>query len=175
MIPASAPYATLPTPPGQGMSSQQSLPSQHGDPQSQYSVHGSHHDSIPSPRSLSGSQASWTPYTTAPAYPAAAARTLSPNIRHASPQQHQPPPMRINTTPLPAVTTYDTRTVSTGGYSSTGLHTPISHHPSTATPPRWDTPSASYTDSYSNLAAHHPQPSHSVYNTAGYGDGAPRA
>ncbi|KAJ6440549.1 transcriptional regulator Medusa [Purpureocillium lavendulum] len=175
MTPVSAPYATLPTPPGQGMSSQQSLPSQHGDHPSQYSVHGSHHDSIPSPRSLSGSQASWTPYTTAPTYPTAATRALSPNIRNASPQQHQPPPMRINTTPLPAVTTYDTRTVSTGGYSSTGLHTPISHHPSTATPPRWDTASANYTDTYSSLASHHPQPSHSVYNTAGYGDGAPRA
>ncbi|KND87074.1 hypothetical protein TOPH_08294 [Tolypocladium ophioglossoides CBS 100239] len=176
MTPVSAaPYAPLPTPPGQGMGSQQSLPSQHGDAQSQYSVHSGHHDSIPSPRSLSGSQPSWTPYTTAPTYSTAAARTLSPSIRNASPQQPPPPPMRINTNPLPAVTTYDTRTVSTGSFSATGLHTPISHHPSTATPPRWDVASATYPDSYSSLAAHHPQPGQSMYGTAAYGDGAPRA
>ncbi|KAM4066240.1 transcriptional regulator [Hirsutella rhossiliensis] len=143
---------------------------------SQYSVHSSQHESIPSPRSLSGSQASWTPYTTGPTYSAAATRTLSPNIRHTSPQQQpQAPPMRINTTPLPAVTTYDTRTVSTGGYGSSGLHTPISHHPSTATPPRWDTASASYPDSYPSLASHHPSTSQSVYGATTYGDGAPRA
>ncbi|EQK99188.1 MedA [Ophiocordyceps sinensis CO18] len=71
--------------------------------------------------------------------------------------------MRINTAPLPAVTTYDTRTVSTGGYGGSALHTPISHHPSTATPPRWDTTAASYPDSYPSLASHHPSTSQSVY------------
>lgn len=177
MTPVStAPYAPLPTPPGHGMASQQSLPSHHGDTQSQYSVHSSHHDPIPSPRSLSGSQPTWTPYTTAPAY-TASSRTLSPTNRHASPQQgHQhAPPMRINTNPLPAVTTYDSRTVSTAGYSSSGLHTPISQHPSsTATPPRWDTTSANYSDSYPSLSSHH-QSGPPVYSTGGYGDGAPRA
>lgn len=171
-----APYAPLPTPPGQAMVSHHGLSSHHGDAQSQYSVHSSQHESIPSPRSLSGSQASWTPYTTGPTYSAAATRTLSPNIRNASPQQQPPaPPMRINTAPLPAVTTYDTRTVSTGGYGGSALHTPISHHPSTATPPRWDTTAASYPDSYPSLASHHPSTSQSVYGTTTYGDGAPRA
>ncbi|KJK83110.1 hypothetical protein H634G_01238 [Metarhizium anisopliae BRIP 53293] len=176
MTPVSTtPYAPLPTPPGHGMASQQSLPSQHGDTHSQYSVHSNHHDPIPSPRSLSGSQSTWTPYTTAPAY-ATSARALSPTNRHASPQQgHQhAPPMRINTNPLPAVTTYDSRNVSTAGYSSSGLHTPISQHPSsTATPPRWDSTSASYSDSYSSLTSHH-QPGPSVYSTGAYGDGATR-
>ena len=170
---APPPYATLPTPPGQGMSSHPS------DQHSQYSVHSSHHDPIPSPRSLSGSQPSWTPYTTAQAYHPATTRTLSPNIRQPSPQQQHPPPMRINTNPLPAVTTYDTRTVSTGGYGSTGLHTPISsHHPSTATPPRWDPTPASYADGYPSLNSHHhPHLGQPVYSTAPtYPDGgAPRA
>ncbi|KAK5996878.1 hypothetical protein PT974_02225 [Cladobotryum mycophilum] len=139
MTPVSAaPYATLPTPPGHNMGSQPSMSSQHGDPHGQYPVHSSHnpshHDAIPSPRSISGSQPSWAPYTAAPAYPASTTRTLSPNLRNPSPQQ--PPPMRINTNtaPLPAVSTYDSRSASAGGYGSTGLHTPISHHPSTATP-----------------------------------------
>lgn len=176
MTPVSAaPYAPLPTPPGHGMASQQSLPS-HGDPQSQYSVHSSHHDPIPSPRSLSGSHPTWAPYTTAPSY-SASTRTLSPAHRHASPQQgHQhAPPMRINTNPLPAVTTYDSRTVSTAGYSSSGLHTPISQHQSsTATPPRWDSTSASYSDNYPSLTTHH-QSGPPVYSTGAYGDGTPRA
>ncbi|OAA45650.1 MedA [Metarhizium rileyi] len=173
---STTPYAPLPTPPGHGIASQQSLPPQHGDPHSQYSVHSSHHDPIPSPRSLSGSQSTWTPYSTASAY-AATTRALSPANRHASPQQgHQhAPPMRINTNPLPAVTTYDSRSVSTAGYSSSGLHTPISQHPSsTATPPRWDSTSASYPDSYPSLNPHH-QPGPPVYSTATYGDGATRA
>jgi hypothetical protein len=167
-----ASYAPLPTPPGQGMASQQSLPSQ-SDPHGQYS---SHHDSIPSPRSLSGSQPTWTPYTTAPGFSSSQQRTLSPGLRHGSPQHHNAPPMRLNTTPLPAVTTYDTRTVSTGGaYGATGLHTPISHHPSAGTPPRWDTGSASYSDSYPSLSTHHAQSGQPVYGAAGYGDGGTRA
>ncbi|KHN95060.1 MedA [Metarhizium album ARSEF 1941] len=169
------PYAPLPTPPGHGIASQQSLPSQHGDGHSQYSVHSNHHDPIPSPRSLSGSQSTWTPYTTGPTY-GASSRALSPANRHASPQQgHQhAPPMRINTNPLPAVTTYDSRTVSSTGYSSSGLHTPISQHPSsTATPPRWDNTSAGYSDSYSSLTSHQ-QPGPSVYSAGAYGDGATR-
>lgn len=170
-----APYATLPTPPGHGMASQQSLPPHHGDPYSQYSVHSSqqhpsHHDAIPSPRSLSGSGPSWTPHSAAPSYHSASARTLSP--------KQQAPPMRINTNtaPLPAVTTYDTRTISSSGYGSTGLHTPISHHPSTATPPRWDSTPASYSDSYPSMTAHHTQSAQPVYgSSAGYNDVAPRS
>jgi hypothetical protein len=160
-----APYATLPTPPGNGMSSS-NQPS--GDPHSQYS---SHHDSIPSPRSLSGSQPSWTPYTTAPTYPPAPTRVLSPSLRHPSP--HHPPPIRLNTNPLPAVTTYDTRAVTTAGYA-TGLHTPISHPPSTTTPPRWDSTPASYSDGYQSLSVHHTQSAQPVYSSAAYGDGGAR-
>lgn len=97
-------------------------------------------------------------------------------LRNSSPQQQAPaPPMRINTALLPAVTTYDTRTVSTGGYGASGLHTPISHHPSTATPPRWDPATASYPDSYPSLPSHHASTGQSVYGATTYGDGAPRA
>ncbi|KAH7324891.1 hypothetical protein B0I35DRAFT_406641 [Stachybotrys elegans] len=171
---SSASYTPLPTPPGGGMAAQQSLPSQISDSHSQYSMHSSHHDTIPSPRSLSGSQPGWVPYTTcAPTYPAASTRTLSPTIRHASPQHHVPS-MRA----LPSVTTYDSRSVSAGAYGATGIHTPISHHPSTATPPRWEPSSAGgYADGYPNLSAHshHSQSSQSVYGASGYGEGAPRA
>ena len=166
---APPPYATLPTPPGQGMSSH---PSDH---HSQYSVPSNHHDAIPSPRSLSGSGPTWTPYTAAPSYAPAPTRALSPHMRHPSPQH--PPSIRINTNPLPAVTTYDTRTVSTSGYGATGLHTPISHHPSAATPPRWDPTPASYADAYPSLSSHHhPHAAPPVYSTtAAYADGVPRA
>ena len=175
MVPpiSSAPYATLPTPPGHGMPSQSGLSSHH-DMQSQYSVaSGGHHDSIPSPRSLSGSQAGWTPYTTAP-YAPAPGRGMSPNMRNnTSPQQ--PSSMRINTNTLPAVTTYDTRTVSSGSYGHGGLHTPVSHHPSTATPPRWDSTAATYPEAYPSLTAHHAHGTAPVYSTPGYGDGGQRA
>lgn len=166
-----APYATLPTPPGQHMS-------QPADHHNHYSMHSSHHDAIPSPRSLSGSGPTWAPgYTTAPAYSTGPQRALSPNMRQPSPQG--PPSIRVNTNPLPAVTTYDTRTVSTSGYGSSGLHTPISsHHPSTATPPRWDPTPSSYPDSYPSLTAHHAHNSQPVYSSSAgsYADGgAPRA
>ncbi|KFA71583.1 hypothetical protein S40288_08332 [Stachybotrys chartarum IBT 40288] len=171
-----APYAPLPTPPGLGLASQQSLPSHAGDAHTQYGGQSNHHDTIPSPRSLSGSQSTWAPYTTcAPGYSSASTRTLSPSIRHNSPQHHTST-MRLNTTALPAVTSYDTRTVTTGGYGGTGLHTPISHHPSTATPPRWDpAPASAYSDGYSSLSTHHSQNTQPVYSTGGYGEGAPRA
>lgn len=170
---APAPYAALPTPPGQS-----SISSQASEHHSQYSVHSSHHDAIPSPRSLSGSAPSWGPYTSASTYPASTAtapstRTLSPALRQPSPQH--PPSIRVNTQhPLPAVTTYDTRTVSTAGAysSSTGLHTPLSHHTSTSTPPRWDpTTPASYgpADAYPSLSSTHH--SHSVQPA--YGSAAP--
>ncbi|RMJ10842.1 hypothetical protein BHE90_013252 [Fusarium euwallaceae] len=156
----SAPYAPLPTPPGPSMAS-------HTDPHQQYSL-PQHHDSIPSPRSLSGSQPSWTPYAAAPGYSTTTSRTLSPGLRHSSPQQPQPP-LRITTTPLPAVSTYDSRS---GGYGATGLHTPISHHPPAATPPRWDPTPATYPESYPSLTSQTAQP---VYSAGGYGEPAPRA
>lgn len=160
MSQSNGPYAPLPTPPGQSMGPV------HPDAHTQYSL-PQHHDSIPSPRSLSGSQPSWAPYTTAPpGYSTAASRTLSPGLRHHSPQQ---PPLRINTTPLPAVSTYDSRN---GGYGTSGLHTPLSHHPPTATPPRWDPTPATYPEGYPSLTSQAAQP---VYSTAGYGEPAPRA
>ncbi|KAK3179161.1 hypothetical protein K4F52_009350 [Lecanicillium sp. MT-2017a] len=169
---STAHYAPLPTPPAHSMVSQSSsMPSQHGDPHSQYSISSSHHDAIPSPRSLSGSQQNWAPYS-APAYPPTT-RTMSPSIRGQSP--HQPPQMRINTNPLPAVTTYDNRTISTGSYGTSGLHTPISHHPSAATPPRWDTTPSSYPESYPGLTSQHGHAAPPMYTGHGYGDGAPRA
>ncbi|KAF4966259.1 hypothetical protein FSARC_6058 [Fusarium sarcochroum] len=160
MSQTNAPYPPLPTPPGQSMA-----PAHH-DAHAQYSL-PQHHDSIPSPRSLSGSQPSWTPYTTAPpGYSTATSRTLSPGLRHHSPQQ---PPLRINTTPLPAVSTYDSRS---GGYGTSGLHTPLSHHPPTATPPRWDPTPATYQEGYPSLTSQTPQP---VYGAGGYAEPAPRA
>lgn len=161
-------YAPLPTPPGQSISSSQ------GESHSQYPVHSQHHDAIPSPRSLSGSQPSWTPYAASgPPYSTSASRTLSPGIRHSSPQ-HQPP-LRITTAPLPAVSTYDTRTVTTGTYGSSGLHTPLGHPHSTATPPRWDPAPASYPENYPSLTAHHPQTPQPVYSAGAYGDATSRA
>ena len=176
-IMTSLPYAPLPTPPGHGLSSQQSLSSSHhNDPYSQSSLHSNGHDAMPSPRSLSGSQPSWANYSTGPSYSSISTRTLSPNLRHTSP--HQQSSMRINTNTLPAVSTisaYDTRAVSNGTYSSTGLHTPISHHPSTTTPPRWDSVSSGYHDGYSTLGAHHSHAVQPVYGAAAYGDGSSRA
>ncbi|KAG5919648.1 hypothetical protein E4U42_006449 [Claviceps africana] len=174
--PSAGPYASLPTPPSHpgGMASQQSLPSQHGDGHGQYSVHSSHHDPIPSSRSLSGSQHTWTSYSTGPAY-GSASRTLSPTGRHPSSHQaHHAPPMRINTNPLPAVTPYDSRAVSAPGYSSSGLHTPLNQHPSSAaTPSRWESQSGGYSDNYPSLTSHHTT-GPSVYSTGSYGEGASR-
>lgn len=164
--PGAGGYAPLPTPPAA-----QTLSSQHADPHGPYAVHSGHNDNIPSPRSLPGSQGPWAPYTTAPAYPTAA-RTSSPNARYSSPQQ---PPLRLTTAPLPAVTSYDTRTVTTAGYGSSGLHTPVSHHPSTATPPRWESTPANYSDSYPTLPGHHTASAQTVYSASGYADGTPRA
>ncbi|UKZ83168.1 hypothetical protein TrVFT333_010973 [Trichoderma virens FT-333] len=163
-------YATLPTPPSHhGIGSQHGLSSQHAD-HSQYPLHSAygsaHHEAIPSPRS----QASWAPYSSA-------ARGLSPTLRnHHSPQQSSS--MRINTSTaqLPAVSAYDTRGVAASPYGSTGLHTPISHHPATATPPRWDTTPAAYPDSgYPGLTSQPPPGASSVYSTAAYGEPSHRA
>ncbi|KAH6889337.1 hypothetical protein B0T10DRAFT_51265 [Thelonectria olida] len=159
--PANAPYPPLPTPPGQAVSSSQA------DGHGQYPL-PQHHESIPSPRSLSGSQASWTPYATAPPGYSSSARTLSPGLRHSSPS-HSQPPLRISTTPLPSVSTYDTRAAPAGAYGSTGLHTPISHHQTTATPPRWDPAPATYAEAYPSLTSQiaHPVYSASVHESGG--------
>lgn len=157
IAPTNAPYPPLPTPPGQAVSSSQ------GDSHAQYPL-PQHHDSIPSPRSLSGSQASWTPYATAPpGY--SSSRTLSPSLRHASPSQSQPP-LRINT-PLPSVSTYDTRTAPAGTYGATGLHAPMGHHQTSTTPPRWEPAPATYPETYPSLTS---QIAHPVYNATAYSE-----
>lgn len=163
MNPIHSPYGPPPTPPGQGMTL-------HHDPHAQYNL-PQHHDAIPSPRSLSGSQPSWTPYAASgPGYSTTASRNISPHIRNQSPQQTHAP-LRINTTPLPGVSTaYDSRASANGGYG--GLHTPLSHHHPAATPPRWDPTPASYSEGYPNLTTQTAQP---VYSTGGYGDSAQRA
>lgn len=168
-------YATLPTPPGHhSLGSQHGLSSQHSDPHSQYPMHSAyasaHHEAIPSPRS----QASWPP---ASAYSTSTGRGLSPTLRtHHSPQP--PPSMRINTSTaqLPAVSAYDARGVAASPYGSTGLHTPISHHPAAATPPRWDSAPTAYGDSgYPSLSSQQASGASSVYGTSAYGDGPQRA
>ncbi|KAL7936493.1 hypothetical protein V8C35DRAFT_235452 [Trichoderma chlorosporum] len=174
MTPVSASSYALPTPPGHhGLGSQHGLSSQHADHHSQYPLHSAygsaHHDAIPSPRP----QSSWAPSV----YPPSAARVLSPTPRnHHSPQQ--PSSIRINTSSsqLPAVSTYDNRGVATSPYGSTGLHTPISHHPAVAPSPRWDTTPAAYTDSgYPGLTSQQPPGAPSVYGSSAYGDGSHRA
>ncbi|KAL7923794.1 hypothetical protein ACQKWADRAFT_320041 [Trichoderma austrokoningii] len=171
MNPVSAPSSYGAPPPGHhGMGSQHGISSQHADSHGQYPMHSSyssgHHDAMPSPR-----QASWASGTP---YPTGAGRGLSPSLR-----SHQSPPqssLRINTSTaqLPAVSTYDARAVASP-YASTGLHTPLSHHPAAATPPRWDTAPTAYTDSgYPALSSHQASGAQSVY-AAAYNDGPPRA
>lgn len=157
-------YAPLPTPPAA-----QTLSSHHTEPHSSYGMHPGHNESIPSPRSLAGSQGPWAPYSTAPSYHST--RPVSPNARYSSPHQ---PSLRLTTAPLPAVTSYDTRTVTTSGYGSSGMHTPVSHNPSTATPPRWEPTPATYPDGYPSLSGHHSHNAQPVYGAGGYGDAPPR-
>ncbi|RFU74742.1 transcriptional regulator medusa [Trichoderma arundinaceum] len=168
-------YTTLPTPPSHhGLGSQHGLSSQHTDAHGPYSMHSGygsgHHEAIPSPRS----QASWAP---ASAYSTSASRGLSPTLRnHHSPQA--PSSMRINTSAaqLPAVSAYEARAVAASPYGSTGLHTPISHHPAAATSPRWDTAPATYADSgYPGLTSQQGPGASSVYGTSAYGEGPQRA
>ncbi|KAM0261435.1 hypothetical protein ACHAQJ_002288 [Trichoderma viride] len=168
-------YATLHTPSGHyGLGPQHSMSSQHADSHGQYPMHSSssyssaHHEAIPSPRS----QASWAP---APTYSTSAGRGHSPTLRnHHSPPQSS---IRINTSTaqLPAVSGYESRGVASP-YASTGLHTPISHHHAAATPPRWDTAPATYTDnSYPALTSQQASGTQSVYGASTYNDGPQRA
>ncbi|KAL6887363.1 hypothetical protein HDV57DRAFT_508230 [Trichoderma longibrachiatum] len=156
-------------------SSHHGLSSQHGDAHGQYPMHSAygsaHHEAIPSPRS----QATWGP---ASAYPTSTARGLSPTLRtHHSPQQTSSMRINTSTSQLPAVSAYDTRGVAASPYGTPGLHTPISHHTATATPPRWDTAPSTYTDSgYPGLTSHQQATGGpSVYGTSAYGDGPQRA
>lgn len=172
MNPVSAPSSYGAPPPGHhGMGSQHGASSQHADSHGQYPMHSSynsgHHEAIPPSR-----QASWASAAT---YSAGAGRGLSPSLRnHHSPPQSS---LRINTSTaqLPAVSGYDARAVASP-YASTGLHTPLSHHPAAATPPRWDTAPAAYPDSgYPALNSHQASGAQSVYAVAAYNDGPPRA
>ncbi|PNP43940.1 hypothetical protein TGAMA5MH_04225 [Trichoderma gamsii] len=171
MNPVSAPSSYGAPPPGHhGIGSQHGISSQHADSHSQYPMHSgyssSHPEVMPSPR-----QASWASGT----YSTGTGRGLSPGLRsHHSPPQSS---LRINTSTaqLPAVSAYDARAVASP-YASAGLHTPLSHHPAAATPPRWDTAPSAYTDSsYPALTSHQASGAQSVYAAAAYNDGPPRA
>jgi len=151
-------YPPLPTPPltsGPGLA----------DPSTAYAVQPpSYHDSLSSPRSISGVAGSWVPHSAPPAQ-----RTLSPALRTTSPQSS----LRIST--LPAVSAYESQSIAASTYGSSARHhTPISHQPSTtATPPRWETPATTYAD-YPSLHAHHSS-GHQVYSSGTAYDGGPRA
>jgi hypothetical protein len=163
-------YATLHTPTTHhGLGSQHGL-SQHADSHGQYpmpsSYSSAHHEAIPSPRSQA-----WAP---APAYPTSGGRGLSPTLRnHHSPPQ---PSIRINTSTvqLPAVSAYETRAVASP-YAGASLHTPLSHHHAAATPPRWDTASATYTDNGYPALTSQQASTQSVYGASAYSDGPQRA
>ncbi|KAM0454192.1 hypothetical protein ACHAPV_008660 [Trichoderma viride] len=172
MNPVSAPSYGAPPPGHHGVGSQHGISSQHADSHGQYPMHSGyssgHHEAMPSPR-----QASWASTGT---YSTGAGRGLSPsNLRnHHSPPQSS---LRINTSTsqLPAVSAYDARAVASP-YASAGLHTPLSHHPAAATPPRWDSAPSAYTDSgYPALTSHQASGAQSVYATTAYNDGPPRA
>jgi hypothetical protein len=151
-----ASYPPLPTPP---LTSGPGLP----DASAAYAAHASsYHDSLASPRSISGGSSSWGPHSAAPSH-----RALSPSLRTASPQSS----LRLSS--LPTVSTYDSRSIPAGAYgSSAGHHTPIGHQPS-ATPPRWEALHSTYPE-YPSIHSHHSS-SHQVYSTGTAYDGAPRA
>ncbi|KAF6826053.1 hypothetical protein CPLU01_09886 [Colletotrichum plurivorum] len=162
LTPAASAYPPLPTPPAPTVAS---------DHINAYGVPSQvHPDGLTSPRSISGSTHSWPAYSTGPP------RTLSPALTAVSPRQSG---LRL-AAPLPAVTGYDSRSMTTGSYGG-GLHTPIGtqHTPPTG-PGRWDPTipamhaPATYAEQYQSMTAHH-GPSHQVYGGGGYGDGAQRA
>ncbi|KAI8216126.1 hypothetical protein K4K53_010414 [Colletotrichum sp. SAR 10_77] len=155
-------YPPLPTPPAPTVAS---------DHISAYGVPSQvHHEALTSPRSITGSTHSWPTYSTGPP------RTLSPALTAVSPRQSG---LRL-AAPLPAVTGYDSRSMTAGSYGS-GLHTPIGNqHTPPPAPGRWDTAipamhaPTTYAEQYQSMTAHH-APSHQVYGGVGYGDGAQRA
>ncbi|CAI0648063.1 unnamed protein product, partial [Colletotrichum noveboracense] len=155
-------YPPLPTPPAPTVAS---------DHISAYGVPSQvHHEALTSPRSITGSTHSWPTYSTGPP------RTLSPALTAVSPRQSG---LRL-AAPLPAVTGYDSRSMTAGSYGS-GLHTPIGNqHTPPPAPGRWDTAipamhaPTTYAEQYQSMTSHH-APSHQVYGGVGYGDGAQRA
>ncbi|TEA16711.1 hypothetical protein C8034_v011873 [Colletotrichum sidae] len=129
-----------------------------------------HAEALTSPRSITGSTHSWPAYSTGPP------RNLSPALTAISPRQSG---IRL-AAPLPAVTGYDSRSMTTGSYGG-GMQTPLG--PQHTPPPaggRWDATMpamhapATYAEQYQSMTAHH-APTHQVYGGGGYGDGAQRA
>ncbi|KAK2064028.1 hypothetical protein LY76DRAFT_142148 [Colletotrichum caudatum] len=162
--PVSAYPPPLPTPPAANVAS---------DHVGSYGVPSQvHQDGLTSPRSISGSTHSWPAYSTGPG-----PRNLSPALTAVSPRQQSG--LRL-AAPLPAVTGYDSRSMTTHSYGS-GLHTPLgNHHAPSMGPGRWDPTipamhaPTTYGEQYQPMTTHH-APSHQVYGGDGYGDGAQRA
>ncbi|KAK1624532.1 hypothetical protein BDP81DRAFT_110387 [Colletotrichum phormii] len=153
----------LPTPPAPTVASDHV--SAYGVPSQ---VH--HHEGLTSPRSITGSTHSWPAYSTGPP------RNHSPALASVSPRQSG---LRL-AAPLPAVTGYDSRSMTTHSYGG-GLQTPLGNqHTPPSAPGRWDPTipamhaPTTYAEQYQSMAAHH-NPSHQVYGGGGYGDGAQRA
>ncbi|KAM0576712.1 hypothetical protein ACHAQF_006268 [Verticillium nonalfalfae] len=161
-------YPALPTPPAPTVAS---------DGVNVYGVqaHMHHHDTLTSPRSLSGGNHNWPTYTGAPAH----SRALSPALTTESPRQSSG---RLSG-PLPGVSAYDSRPMAPHAYPGPSMHSSIVHQPTAPTAPgRWDPsampsmhPPATYAEQYQPISAHH-GPSHpQVYSSNGYNDGAQRA
>ncbi|KAH6676200.1 hypothetical protein EV126DRAFT_446916 [Verticillium dahliae] len=138
-------------------------------------AHMHHHDTLTSPRSLSGSNHNWPTYTGAPTH----SRALSPALTTGSPRQSSG---RLSG-PLPGVSAYESRPMAPHAYPGPSMHSSIVHQPTApAAPGRWDPsampsmhPPATYAEQYQPISAHH-GPSHpQVYSSNGYNDGAQRA
>ncbi|PKS05996.1 hypothetical protein jhhlp_007829 [Lomentospora prolificans] len=160
-----APYHPLPTPP---------LSSGAGgaEASSAYTIQApSHHDTLASPRSLSGSSSTWGQYTSthAPLQTVAGTRTLSPTARTTSPQSS----LRLSS--LPSVSSYDTRAMTAGAYA-TNLHSSVGHAHAAAvgTTSRWDGTPSTYAESYPSLSTQHGQAHHQIYSNSHY-DGTQRS
>ncbi|EFQ33730.1 hypothetical protein CGRA01v4_12279 [Colletotrichum graminicola] len=161
--PVSAYPPPLPTPPAPNVAS---------DHVGSYGVASHvHQEGLTSPRSISGSTHSWPAYSTGPG-----PRNLSPALTAVSPRQSG---LRL-AAPLPAVTGYDNRSMTTHSYGS-GMHAPLgNHHAPSMGSGRWDPTipamhaPTTYAEQYQPMNTHH-APSHQVYGGDGYGDGAQRA
>lgn len=158
----SGPYPPLPTPPLTAGAGAAEAPSAYAVP-----AHHGHHDSLASPRSLSGSSSTWGPYTSAhaPLQTVAGTRTLSPTARGASPQSS----LRLSS--LPSVSSYDTRVMGAGPYGA-ALHSVGAT--AVATAPRWDGTPSTYAESYPSLSTQHGPTHHQMYGSGPY-DGSQRS
>lgn len=175
MVPSShmlapTPYHALPTPP---LTASAVAPEAPGA----YAVQApSHHDSLASPRSLSGSSSTWGQYapTHGPLQTIPGARTtMSPNVRTTSPQSS----LRLSS--LPSVSSYDSRTMTSGPYSTAGLHSSVGHAAQAAAAAataasRWDATPSTYAESYPSLSTQHSQAHHQIYSNGHY-DGTHRS